>query len=198
MVNIFLVGDFDFTCKTLDPRRKFKQAVESRQIISILTDETKQGFKNHPAVAMWRPYLGALKLYYNTFIRELKKDGFKIQKMEEFTDNEPVVMPWFIDFMPLIYSHRARLYQKDPFYYKDKFTFPDEYLNIGYIWTNRHDKEFYLDYNYNVKDIADPLNIIYKDVKYCQKLLKSGKRKGEPCNNIIKNKTDDFCGVHMR
>ena len=202
MVNTFIVGDFEFTAKTLDSRRKLKQAVECIQIINIIADDSvvksNKGFKNHPAVLMWKPYLNALKLYYNIFIKELKKNKVNLIKMQEYEIIDKIEMPWFITFEPLINSHKARLYQKDPFYYKDKFSFPEEYLTFGYIWPTRYDLNFYLSYNYNIKDIADPLNKLYINTRYCDQILKSGKRKGEQCNNIIKIIDNKYCGVHQR
>ena len=36
MVNIFIVGSYEFTAKTLDKKRKLKQAIELKQIIDTI------------------------------------------------------------------------------------------------------------------------------------------------------------------
>ena len=119
MVNTFLIGsDFEYTVSHLDPRRKLKQAVEAQQIISIIEKkhidkDYKGGFYNHPIVHMWYDHLNALKAYYNALIIELQKCSVKLDKLKKIPE-EDYEMPWFMSYMPLIYSHRARLYQKDP------------------------------------------------------------------------------------
>jgi len=208
MVNTFLIGSFEYTAISLDHQRLLKQAVEAKQVIMII--EFKQnnpksykqiGFQNHPLVKMWFNYLNALKLYYNTILSRLfllKK--FNIKKLDYYIipDTKDIEMPWFLDYKPLIYSHRARLYQKNPFYY-DFLEFPDEYLNIGYIWVGRYEKEFYLnEINENSFEdlilISDPLHERYIEPKYCPALKKNGKE----CRHMIKTKKDTYCGIHKK
>lgn len=228
MVNTFIVGDFLFTAKVLDNRRKLKQAVEAKQIISIImsmnsttsktssttSSTTSSGFRNHPAVIMWKPYLPALILYYNTFVKCLIDNNFKLDKLtlmpliqsdsSDFTKTEDksfdefnIEMPWFVNFMPMIYSHRARLYQKDPIYYKDKFEFPEEYLSLGYIWPSRKPKEFYLNEKYEISEIADKLDKKYLNSNFCKAILKTGIKKGQECMNNIKD-NNKYCGIHKK
>ena len=122
MVNTFIVGDFKFTASVLDRRRKLKQAVETRQIITIIeSGKTDGGFVNHPVIKMRKSYLDALKTYYNIFIQSCKDDDFNLSKLVTIPAPEKYEMPWFITFQLLIMSHRARLYQKDPVYYAGKF-----------------------------------------------------------------------------
>lgn len=199
MVNTFLIGSFEFTAKNLDPRRKLKQAVESKQIIDIINNNNeKVGFHNHPIVKMWRDYVIALKHYFNFFIDELQKDGVNLNLLKKF-ENLPTEydIPWFTSFEPLIFSHRARLYQKNPLFYKDKFSFPSEYLNIGYIWTCRFEKEYYLSNIDKPHLLADELQSRYINPKYCPAIIKSGKNEGQVCNNMIKD-SDNFCNIHNK
>jgi hypothetical protein len=35
-----------------------------------------------------------------------------------------------------------------------------------------------------------------QDIKYCSALLKSGKRKGQPCGKIVYQ--GEFCGIHQK
>jgi len=210
MVNTFLIGSFEYTSVSLDPQRLFKQAVEAKQIIITIDEklhnpETKRGYRNHPAVIMWTPFLDALKLYYNTILRRVYLNSkYRITKLELYNlpENEnSIEIPWFCNYMPLIYSHRARLYQKNPNYYSF-LEFPDEYLDIGYIWIGKNSKDFYIQldpYNYDeIQSIANPLAKRYIELKYCPAITKSGNQ----CNNMIKyNKKNDshhYCGLHKK
>ena len=64
--------NFADSVHTLDNKRLFKQAIEAKQILSILTTgKTNDGrdyplsMKHHPIVFAWTGYLEALKHYYN-------------------------------------------------------------------------------------------------------------------------------------
>ena len=47
--------------KSLDSRRLGKQRVEAHQILNILLNRTKtKGWRNHPAVKMWKGHVNAL------------------------------------------------------------------------------------------------------------------------------------------
>ncbi len=207
MVNTFLIGTFEYTASSLDIQRLFKQAVEAKQIIITIQEkldkpDTKRGYRNHPAVIMWTPFISALKLYYNTILRRVYlHPKFRISRLTLYQiDEDNIEMPWFMSFEPLIYSHRARLYQKNPNYYSF-LEFPDEYLDIGYIWI-KHPKEYYLNeinvYSYdNLMSIATPLAKRYIELKYCNAICKNGKK----CNHMLKfNKKSDYnqiyCGIH--
>ena len=165
----------------LDNRRCFKQIIEARQIIN-----SDSGWNHHPVVIMWKPYLNSLKLYYNTLLQDCKNKGISTT-MEPYVINEEINHPWFIYYQPLIYSHLRMLKVKDPYFYRD-LSFPDEYLDYGYIWI-RKEKDYYL----NTKDlslIADKLNTIYIKPKYCNAIVKN-----KICGIIIKNKKI-YCGIH--
>jgi hypothetical protein len=200
MVNTFIIGSFEFTAKNLDKQRRFKQAVESHQIIETIikkqNGQTNVGFGNHPAVIMWENYLDALKDYYNIVLKYAIEVDKVETKMTYYEVPENVEVPWFCEYKPLIFSHRARLYQKNPSFYENRFDFPEEYLNIGYIWI-REDREIY-EKAKTIKQIAklaDPLNEKYIDPQYCPAILKSGKRAGEECGRLL-NPNNDFCGTH--
>jgi len=195
--------DFGETANCLDLQRLFKQCVECLQIIQTIQkcqEDTLQvkkiGFRHHPSVLMWYHHTNALKLYFNTmFEKVLTYQVHHINKMTKFTnfDSQNVEMPWFVSYLPHLYSHRARLYQKDYNYYKDKFEFPQEYLNFGYIWTHRHSKEYYYEHQENPKILADNLEIRYQEKRYCQGAFKSGKK----CTKLLRVDQIDYCGVHF-
>jgi len=211
MVNTFLIGSFEYTSVSLDLQRLFKQAVEAKQIIITIEEkqrnpDTKRGYRNHPAVIMWMPFLNALKLYFNTILRRVfLHNKFRITKLELYNlpPIDEIEMPWFLDYKPLIYSHRAKLYLKNPEYYSF-LDFPDEYLDIGYIWVGKNDKEYYLneiDINSyeDLLSIANPLAKRYIEKRYCPAI----KKDGNVCNNMIKfNRKSDidkiYCGIHNK
>lgn len=63
-MNTFLpFPDYAQSAACLDKRRCFKQVVEASQILDVLEGRS-QGWKNHPAVKMWRNYIPSLKQYY--------------------------------------------------------------------------------------------------------------------------------------
>jgi hypothetical protein len=211
MVNTFLIGSsenmiksFKFTAKILDPRRKHKNCVETMEIINIIEGKNnktsyKQGYSNHPCVNLWISNLDALKLYYNTILRYcIEKDKINTDmKYYDIPDEDKIQIPWFLNFMPLIYSHRARLYQKDPKYYADKFDFPKEYLEIGYIWLREGQEECEKAKTFKqISKLADPLNDKYKNCRYCPAILKSGPNAGTECGLMLKEVNDEFCGRH--
>lgn len=205
MVNTFLIGSFEDTARILDKKHRFKQSIEAQQIITIITklkegNNEKIGFSNHPIVQMWKDYLPALKYYYNLMLYYAINIDKVNTNMKYFETESNIEMPWFLYFPSFIYSHRARLYQKNPEYYKDKFTFPSFYLNIGYIWTCRHPKEIYLAAisEEDICKLADPLSEHYINPKYCPAVIKSGIRKGSSCGNILKSSTFEFCGMHNK
>jgi len=57
--------DFQKSAQVLDYRRLGKQRVEGMQIIKAIENPKPQGWKKHPIVKMWTPYVPALKQYTN-------------------------------------------------------------------------------------------------------------------------------------
>lgn len=144
MVNTFLpFSDFKKCAKVLDSKRLLKQRVEAYQIINIIykkKNNEKCGFINHPAVIMWIDNVDALKLYCNEMILETihrnYKNNMKLYKIK----NKPI-MPWWLGYECLHYSHQASLLRKNPTYYiKYFYNLPNEYRYEGYLWVS-HLKE---------------------------------------------------------
>ncbi len=135
MVNTFLPhADFVQTAKTLDNKRLGKQRVEAKQIINILSVKNYAGgWANHPAVNMWRGYLPALKLYYNTVVREWIARGF-VNRMPILHVPPKPAMPWFVGNATFHASHMASLLRKNPAHYAKFFTVPDKFKKYSYVW----------------------------------------------------------------
>ena len=67
---------FKESAKVLDYRRLGKQRVEGMQIINTILKPEQKGWRNHPIVIMWTPYVTALMMYTNTIINEWIKRGY--------------------------------------------------------------------------------------------------------------------------
>jgi hypothetical protein len=127
-------SDFADCAVVLDDKRAGKQRVEAMQILNILCDRTQtKGWRNHPAVLMWKGYENALKLYYNTMLTEWINRGFVNNMPFEKIEGE-VVMPPFIGDYAFHVSHRSNLLRKDEDYYSNfEWDVPDY---LPYIWGN--------------------------------------------------------------
>ena len=116
--------------KALDYKRLGKQRVEAYQILRTLKGHS-HGWKNHPAVKMWRGYEDALALYMNAMIEEWVARGYKnTMKLEEI-QSQPK-FPWWFAWKPLHDSHKAALNRKMPEWYQ--FDVDVVFEKHGYIW----------------------------------------------------------------
>ena len=108
---------FKKSVQALDYRRLGKQRVEGMQILNVLLNPSaKQGWKNHPAVLMWKGYEHALKLYVNTCIEEWISRGYN-NNMPLYVVECPVVYPPWYNSEQFHSAHRSNLLRKDPKYY---------------------------------------------------------------------------------
>jgi len=118
--------------KTLDSRRLGKQRVEAFQILNILLERTeKKGWKNHPAVKMWRGYENALKLYFNKAVKLWISKGYKNTMKFEKIDGKIILPKWFGN-KNFHASHRSNLLRKDAEFY-GKFDWKES-DNLEYVW----------------------------------------------------------------
>ena len=110
-------------------------------------------------------------------------------------------LPWWTYWKPYIQSNIASLLRKNPTYYQKfikKLKYDKRYSDYGYIWPNTINKLNYM----NSFKIASPIMLDNVNIIYCQAIIKNGKRLGEKCGNIVRNKkyTPDnerqFCGMH--
>lgn len=140
MVNTFLpFADFALSARCLDMKRCGKQRVEAKQIISTIENPNAKGWRNHPAVNMWRGYVPALKAYFNTVVREWISRGYKNNLPLYDVDESKVEMPWWFGVEVFHMSHQASLLRKNGEYYKDSFPDLDErYKNKGYGWPKEY------------------------------------------------------------
>lgn len=130
--------DFRRTAACLDYRRLGKQRIEAYQILQTLQDEQRRGWRNHPAVLMWRGYEDALKLYMNTIIDEWVARGFRNTMERASLPESPRMPPWLGD--PAFHaSHRANLLRKDPTFY-GRYGWPES-PELPYVWPVSHAPE---------------------------------------------------------
>lgn len=133
--------DFKESAKVLDYRRLGKQRVEAYQILLILTGKSgKKGWRNHPAVKMWRGYENSLFHYTLTIINEWKRRGYNdtmYQKiLEMYLEYEHFCVyakhPPFVGNKDFHRAHQSNLLRKDAKFYGPKFPgIPDD---LPYIW----------------------------------------------------------------
>lgn len=118
--------------KSLDNKRLGKQRVEAFQILNILLGRTdKKGWKNHPAVRMWKGYENALKLYLNKSIKLWTSKGYKNTMKLEVISGKIIFPSWFGN-EKFHKSHRSNLLRKKKEHYlKLGWKEPQ---NLDYVW----------------------------------------------------------------
>lgn len=127
--------DFAESAAALDDRRLGKQRVEAYQVLRTLTGVT-QGWRNHPAVRMWRGHSLALLDYGLVVCREWLRRGGEdtvLAKLEAMRPDltGPELPPWIGD--PAVHaSHRSNLLRKDPAFY-GRYGWTDP-VDLPYFW----------------------------------------------------------------
>jgi hypothetical protein len=120
---------FKETAKCLDYKRLGKQRVEAKQIIEILEGKSS-GWKNHPAVLMWKGYIPCLKHYFNIISKEWEKRGYK-HNIGYYEINQPIIYPIWFGYTPFHDSHKSNLIRKFPEHYNQYFYIEN---NLPYYW----------------------------------------------------------------
>ncbi len=145
--------DFARSAAVLDPRRLGKQRVETLQVVRGLT-VPDYGWRNHPAVLMWRGHLEALGRYGLTVVEAWLARGFgdtcalSIERdltaagcWPPRTQDELAAagaLPAWLGDEALHRSHRSALVRKDPGWYRPHF--PDVPDDLPYVWPVRSEK----------------------------------------------------------
>lgn len=132
-------ADFSKTAKHLDRQRLMKQRVENLQILKSLAGLYSSGaWSNHPAVKMWGGHEDWLYDYNQAILKEVFLRGYKDNTADEFdriyqenfwgVDSDK---PWWLGNKKLHYSHKGRLYEKDPekYYFYSDYA---DYRDLGY------------------------------------------------------------------
>jgi hypothetical protein len=132
--------DFKQSAESLDMKRLGKQRVECLQLLNsikkINNNEPIKGWKNHPCRKLWHNYSNALVVYGQVICTEWKRRGYKDTCFEKISSHydysKPYIEPSFIGNDDFHRSHRSMLIQKQPEFYRSKFTGTPE--NLEYIW----------------------------------------------------------------
>jgi hypothetical protein len=114
----------------LDNKRLNKQILEGYQILNVLSGRSKGGgWRNHPAVLMWKGYEHGLWKYIESMVQVANLRGIKTENnfnnlnalykecAEDWGSEHPAFWQDENKVMRLITTHRANLFRKDPIYY---------------------------------------------------------------------------------
>lgn len=123
-------SNFKKTAEVLDNRRLNKQILECYQILNVLSNpDPRAGWRNHPAVKMWRGHEFSLFGYVMVMVEEAKARGIKTDKNEEnlwglhannfeaWGTTPPTWKGNKKTMKRITTTHKANLYKKDPLYY---------------------------------------------------------------------------------
>jgi len=133
--------DFERCARVLDRQRLGKQRVECLQILRVLTGKTK-GWRNHPAVLMWKGYELHLWRYAMVICREWirrgYRDGCRCKLIEMFRRTRKhlgVEAPPWLGKRRFHEGHRSNLLRKNPKHYR-RF-WPKLRADLPYVWPVR-------------------------------------------------------------
>jgi hypothetical protein len=110
---------FSDTAFCLDRQRLGKQRVECKQIILALLD-SNYGWQHHPAVRMWRGYVGQLATYAIAMCDDWMARGYTDTMrpfFEQYADPDGRLPKWYGDDR-VHQSHRRALFNKLPDHYR--------------------------------------------------------------------------------
>jgi len=135
---------FRASVDALDDKRLGKQRVETLQVMRALTIPT-YGWQHHPVVAMWRGFRPALMAYQDATCAAWIERGFADTCLgktlvdlgrvaEDLTAYErgAFPLPPWTEREDVHRSHRSKLVQKFPEFYRERF--PDVPDDLDYVW----------------------------------------------------------------
>lgn len=137
-------ADFAESAKRLDRKRLMKQRIENLQVLKSLAGLYASGaWKNHPAVKMWAGHEDWLMLYNEAILKEVFLRGYKDNTHVQFDDifethflGMESEKPWWLGDFNLHYTHKGRLFEKDPEFYYFYSEYAD-YKEMGYTCCER-------------------------------------------------------------
>jgi hypothetical protein len=145
--------DFEACASVLDTKRLGKQRVEALQILKALL-QPDYGWRNHPAVLMWKGYEEALGRYGVEMCRVWRMRGFAdtceskilaalallgvdLVRGQDELAAAGALPPWLGD-AALHRSHQSALLRKDPELYGPSF--PGVPYDLPYVWPVRSEQ----------------------------------------------------------
>lgn len=152
--------DFKASVAVLDTARLGKQRVETLQILRALT-LPEYGWRNHPAVRMWRGRVDALVRYGLSSVEQWHERGYPDTTEPQIAEFAPDVagltqdalaaagrLPRWLGDDRLHRSHRSKLLAKDPLHYGRYFN--DVPTDLDYFWPDQ-DESLY--------PVTDPVDL---------------------------------------
>lgn len=121
---------FEESARVLDNKRLGKQRVEAFTILRTLSGGIS-GWKNHPAVKMWKGFEDALEMYYSCMVERWIIRGFN-NSMPFPVPKKFVSKPSWLGDERLHASHRSNLLRKDYKWYS-QFGWGEK-PNLKYWW----------------------------------------------------------------
>lgn len=139
--------DFIQSAKVLDKKRCWKQVVEAKQIINILSHlsecpKDKVPWQNHPAVKMWEGHISVLKCYFDQFLWECIHIHGINTKYDFYHLEGTFDTPWWLGNEDFHRAMRARLIEKDRDFYLPKFPNDAGFNGGKYLWPVMETKTF--------------------------------------------------------
>jgi len=124
--------NFEKSLRCLDSRRLGKQRGEAFQILNIILNRTQtKGWRNHPAVKMWKGKANSLKEYFNKSLEIWISRGYK-NNMKKEKIRGKIVYPSWLGNRKFHSSHKSNLLRKNKKHYS-QFGWK-ETDNLDYIW----------------------------------------------------------------
>ena len=138
--------NFKKSAEALDKKRCWKQVIEAKQIISVLTNPNplSKAWHSHPAVKMWEGHADTLKMYFNVMLETaIQHHGINTVYLP-YTDIDNFKAthrpPWWFGNKNFHRAMRAALIKKDKAFYLPLFPY-DEFFNEGkYFWPTKEIK----------------------------------------------------------
>ena len=151
--------DYERVAEVLDSKRLNKQILECYQILNVLSNPSPTaGWRNHPAVKMWRGHEFALWDYVNVMILEAQGRGIKTDKNSEnlYRLRHTYGLHWGMgrpkwmgmkDIVKRVTTtHKANLFKKQPEAYPQFIKALDNKNNVPccdkcqYFWVTHYDE----------------------------------------------------------
>jgi hypothetical protein len=152
-------ADIANSAMLLDNKRLNKQILEGYQILNVLSGQSPTGgWRNHPAVLMWKGFERGLWDYVQIMIREARQRGIRTENNEAnlnrlkdkcwdiWGNDRPSF--WYDNsrLMRVTTTHKANLFDKDPIYYA-KFAYAKHSIynqpccnKCKYYWVTHEDR----------------------------------------------------------
>jgi len=137
-MNTFLpYSDYEESAKSLDNKRLGKQRVEVIILLNKINGvKNGKGWTNHPCTKMWTNFPNALVEYGIVVSKVWQSRGFKdtcLEKIKKYYRKELTRQsPDWLGREDLHLSHKSKLIQKFPEFYRPKFLGVPE--NLEYVW----------------------------------------------------------------